>query len=154
MNCEQGIGGKFIPKDTEKAFWEKVTRSDNCWEWQAGKDKDGYGRFRYRGEKRQAHRVSWELMTGQEPTDCVLHSCDNPSCVKPDHLSIGTTQENTRQMVNRGRHNTRRLDPNKVKRARKLLTNKKITQEKIAKMLNISAGSVSNIKTGKVRGKV
>src|SRR6185312_1337038 len=96
-------------KSPEERFWYSVEKQDGgCWEWQAGKDRDGYGVFK--GEVggvmyRLAHRFSWALTTGEVlfPHIFLLHSCDNPSCVNPDHLSTGTTQDNTADMVRKGR---------------------------------------------------
>lgn len=87
-------------------FWDKVQTGPSCWEWAAGRDKNGYGKIgRRHGEKPAfAHRVSWELTNGQIPDQlCVLHLCDNPCCVRPDHLMLGTIEENNRQMIARGR---------------------------------------------------
>ena len=87
-------------------FWSKVDRSggpDACWPWTtAGRVIDGeYGKFRLRG----AHRVSWELANGPIPDGlCVLHRCDNPPCVRPDHLWIGTKKDNIRDAMSKGRN--------------------------------------------------
>jgi hypothetical protein len=87
-------------------FWTKVQKSDGCWQWTAYRDPMGYGRFRLNGEARLAHRVSWEMHNGSiSPEDlCVLHKCDNPSCVNPDHLFLGDRIANVADMVAKGRH--------------------------------------------------
>lgn len=93
---------------TEERFWAKVRKAsgDACWEWQASKTHWGYGRF-YNRKKRlveRAHRFSWELQGAPIPAGLnVLHRCDNPSCVRPDHLFLGTFKDNARDMVNKGR---------------------------------------------------
>lgn len=86
-------------------FWSKVKKTRGCWLWIAGKNKRGYGWFRdSNGESRLAHRVSWELVNGVVPDGLlVLHTCDNPSCVRPDHLFIGTHRDNVRDMIEKGR---------------------------------------------------
>lgn len=102
----------------EVRFHEKYDRrgDDECWPWLANKSKAGYGQFylTYIGNK-PAHRVSYTLATGQEiPTGMhVMHSCDNPCCVNPRHLSVGSPADNHRDMVAKGRDSkppTRRED--------------------------------------------
>lgn len=89
-------------------FWEKVAKRDDdaCWLWTANQDARGYGRFAVsRCNIRLSHRVAWELLNGTIPEGLrVLHTCDNPPCVNPDHLFVGTAKENTRDMVRKWRH--------------------------------------------------
>lgn len=75
-----------------------------CLLWTAGKCGDGYGSFRTTRNSK-AHRVAWELANGQPVPDgmCVRHKCDTPLCVNPEHLEIGTIQENNMDMDLRGR---------------------------------------------------
>jgi len=76
-------------------FWEKVDKTDKCWLWTGATDKDGYGAFKVDGETERANRVSYVLAKGAIPAEkLICHSCDNALCVKPDHLSICTSQEN------------------------------------------------------------
>ncbi len=86
-----------------KRFWAKVDKTDGCWVWTAGKNRTGYGRINIAGKNCYAHRVSWELAHGSPPPDCLLHKCDNPACVRPDHLFEGTRADNVYDMVNKGR---------------------------------------------------
>jgi len=90
-------------------FWEKVDTSRECWEWTGSKRPLGYGQMGIPGTNRPvgAHRISWELHFGPIPDDMfVCHRCDNPKCVRPDHLFLGTPTDNVRDMVAKGRHKT------------------------------------------------
>ena len=82
-----------------------VARPNGCWEWIAGKKGNGYGAFYLHGSLRGAHRVSLFLHKAlplDTPLDA-MHSCDNPSCVNPEHLSYGTRTENMRDASRKGR---------------------------------------------------
>jgi hypothetical protein len=90
-----------------RRFWAKVQKSDGCWNWTGAKDQHGYGDFRMGGRamgSTRAHRVSWFLTFGLSPKAHVLHHCDNPSCVRPDHLFLGDDLANMRDMSAKGRH--------------------------------------------------
>lgn len=84
-------------RPTEEYFFEKVDTSAPCWEWTAGKDRDGYGVFSvYRRERKKyrAHRWCWEFLCGEKLGNLVLdHSCRNRPCVNPDHLEPMTKEE-------------------------------------------------------------
>lgn len=92
-------------KSIQEKFWEKVTKSDGCWIWNAGKDHDDYGLFRL-GKEQRAHRVSWILAFGPIPKGkWVLHECDNPPCVRPSHLFLGNAALNNADKILKGRAN-------------------------------------------------
>ena len=89
--------------DVETRFWSKVDKSGECWTWTAGLDSHGYGRF-HTGVQRSAHRVAWEFAVGRVPDGLwVLHACDNPPCVRPDHMFLGTARDTTADMIAKGR---------------------------------------------------
>lgn len=88
-------------------FWAKVKKGSGCWEWQAGKFRANgyfYGAFKMNGKLKKAHRVSWELTHGEIPFGMfVCHHCDNPPCVRPSHLFLGTNSDNQKDAVRKGR---------------------------------------------------
>lgn len=102
-------------------FWSHVAKGDGCWEWQSVRKSHykrlEYGIFYVGGRKRFAHRTAWELEHGPIPTGlCVLHCCDNPPCVRPDHLKLGTIKENNRDRSERGRYRGGPNAPNWIRR--------------------------------------
>lgn len=136
----------------EQRFMNKVLKAaSGCWLWQGYCMPQGYGNFRTPKRQELAHRASYRLFKGPLQDCDVLHSCDNPSCVNPDHLSLGTHLENMRGCKRRGRnafgekHGRRKLSLEQV-RAIKLAEGR---QSEIAKVFGISQTTVSEIKLGK-----
>lgn len=97
------------PLPIAQRFWPKVRKTDSCWMWIGGGNHAGYGSFSIsrsaKPQRRGAHVVSWFLHTGNFPPSglFVLHHCDNPSCVRPDHLFVGTHHDNMFDMRQKGR---------------------------------------------------
>ncbi len=92
-------------------FWNKVNKvPSGCWEWAGGKN-NGYGVLCVSGKTIKAHRYAWILTNGEIPKGegyhgtCVLHKCDNPSCINPDHLFLGSNADNVRDRVAKNRSN-------------------------------------------------
>jgi hypothetical protein len=89
-------------------FWSRVAEGepDECWEWIGARGPQGYGMFQVKIRMaRRAHRISYELAHGPIPEGMqVLHRCDNPPCVNPAHLRLGTARDNTYDMLAKGRH--------------------------------------------------
>jgi len=155
------------PRPLEARFWEKVDKRgpDECWEWKGSKTKTGYGRINngtHSGSPLRAHRVSWEIHNGPIPEGkYVLHRCDNPGCVNPRHLWIGSQADNIRDMDRKGRRKT-------VSRKGEGNGNAKLTRRtvckirgfldagyslrQIASMFNIHYSTVHDIKTRKSWG--
>lgn len=95
---------------TPESFWGHVAVGPSCWEWQGERTRRvggelSYGRVNWEGRSQRAHRVAWELVNGPIPAGLhVLHHCDNPPCVNPAHLFLGTHTDNMRDMVAKGRN--------------------------------------------------
>lgn len=113
---------QYTPKDI-KCFWAKVNKDGSipvhvphlgqCWEWikkiNRGKSKNRqgvhYGKFRCDDRLIYSHRFSWEITNGKIPDGLwILHKCDNPSCVNPDHLFLGTANDNAKDRMKKHRH--------------------------------------------------
>ena len=95
--------------DPAVRFASKTFAADNgCILWQGATDKDGYGKFQLNGNGSQrhvrAHRFAYFLRHGAWPEELILHTCDTPGCVNPDHLENGDQGKNVRDCVARGRH--------------------------------------------------
>lgn len=91
--------------DAER-FWSKVAKGQLCWSWLGCKVRKGcpYGRARFGGQLWLAHRLAWTLTYGPIPEGLfACHHCDNPLCVRPEHLFLGTHEDNMRDMVAKGR---------------------------------------------------
>lgn len=86
------------------AFVDKRSESD-CWLWKGTKRAKGYGQFKWNGKNVAAHRMAYTLAYGSIPEGLLIrHTCDNPPCVNPNHLLVGTDADNVRDMMERGRH--------------------------------------------------
>lgn len=148
----------------EDRFWSKVDiRSDDgCWEWQATIVRGGYGQIRVtpsRHDDRRstsAHRASWEIHNGPIPEGlCVLHKCDNPSCVNPRHLFLGTKADNNADKVAKGRQahgtqiNTARLTDDDVIEIRRIREETNLFYREIAGRFGVATSTIRAVITRK-----
>lgn len=128
-----------------KDFWEYVQKTDTCWFWIGGRSYGGYGlQAAGRGNSRLAHRHSYELANGPIPEGMlVLHKCDNPSCVNPKHLSLGTHADNTHDMCSkkRGVGKLTQIDVDKIRELREAGS----SQKEIARLFSVNQSTVSRI---------
>lgn len=136
-------GHGYIP--LEQRFWANVEKSETCWLWTASLNSTGYGRININGVIRLAHRVSYELSFGPIPNGKhILHKCDTPRCVRPEHLFAGTHKENMLDMHVKGRacigedRSQSKLTWMSVDRIRSLYATGTWTQRELAKVFNIS----------------
>jgi DNA-binding transcriptional regulator YiaG len=137
-------------------FWSKVDkRPDECWNWEAARAKNGYGRFMLNGRNRLAHVIAYELARGPIPSGLyVLHRCDNPPCVRPDHLFLGTLSDNTQDCLAKGRWKANpragsrchlaKLDEEKVK----LILESADSTKAVVRRFGISRAVVNSIRRG------
>lgn len=146
----------------EDRFWSRVLKSSGCWEWGGGRSSRGYGAILVGGKQMGAHRVSWKIHFGSIPKGLwVLHKCDNPPCVRPDHLFLGDASSNAKDAFEKGRrvsppcdrrgiHNAAaKISSGDVVMIRRLYANG-LTQAEIAKRFGLrSITSVSNILRGR-----
>jgi hypothetical protein len=112
------LDGIKMKKQTKETFYNKVEKTSKCWNWTGARDKDGYGQVSYLGTQHKAHRISLvledRLRLGCK--EIVMHLCDNTSCVNPSHLKLGTSEENNRDTVLKGRYkNSHMLKTNCIK---------------------------------------
>ncbi len=148
---------------TKNRFYDKVLlpNENGCMEWQASKRDFGYGAFSLHGGfPIKAHRYSYELFNGKIPKGMhVLHKCDNPPCVAPEHLYLGTDKENSSDRIKRNRHspppvrfgeknNKSKLTDNDVINILKLF-NSGVSAYKVSKIYNMDKSTIQDIKSGK-----
>lgn len=151
-----------VTQSTEDRFLAKVRKTDDCWLWTAAFITSGYpyGLFRMgKGGMKLAHRVSYELFVGTIPDGlCVLHRCDIPSCVRPDHLFLGTYADNNQDASRKGRARTSprpgesnpaaKFTAEEVKAIWNAYAAGGITQAELAKMYNTSQPVIGGIVRG------
>jgi len=136
----------------------KVDKTGSCWIWNGARKPSGYGNFYVNRKYMSAHRASYTFHFGEIPEGkVVMHSCDNPSCVNPNHLRAGSHKENVRDMINKGRADgvprgseytpCCKLTWVKVREIR-LKLSKGIKQSILAKEYEVSAAAISCINMG------
>lgn len=134
-------------------FWSKVRKTRRCWEW-TGAKTHGYGNLRLNYKSTRAHRLSWELTYGEIPEGAsVLHKCDNPGCVRPNHLFIGTQQDNIRDAYKKGRMvdnsgekgGMSKLTENKINTIRKMYAVGNISQKVLGRLFGVGQYQISRI---------
>jgi len=147
---------KNITKEEKKKFWSKVDKTSGCWEWVGSKlnIRQSYGRVTIQNKSLLTHRVSYMFRYGDIPKGmCVCHSCDNPKCVRPSHLFLGTQRDNITDRCRKGRSSTVRgkdsplskLTENQVRRIRELYFTGKYTHRALSEKYRIGKTQVARI---------
>jgi hypothetical protein len=149
----------------EARFWAKVEKADGCWAW-IGNKPNGYGRMKIAAQVRPATHVVWWLTKGEWPASGMLlcHHCDNPKCVNPSHLFMGTPADNSRDREAKGRG--KQVDPRSLRRVRgsehghsKLTEDQarevigllgRVPQRDIADRYGVTQGLISLIASGRI----
>lgn len=168
-NFIRGHAPKHLPCNLESRFFPFIVKHsghNGCWVWTGEKTAHGYGSLRLGGSKRvSAHRTSYKYFYGEIPTGLyVCHSCDNPACVNPAHLWLGTPKENAMDMSRKGRQ-AFQINPKRAARGERaskakltepdviaiksLLGSGAFTLKAIGNLYGVSATAIRYIKSGK-----
>jgi len=146
-------------------FWSKVDKNGpipthcpelgRCWVWMGGKSSKGYGKFDPKCGEQLAHRYSYALFTNKIISKelCVCHHCDNPSCVNPNHLFLGTNQDNVNDKTNKNRngapkgelHHNSKLTEENIK----FIRNSQLSHRQLALLFNTPKSNITSIKNYK-----
>ena len=141
---------------TKEFIKDRVSNNENdCWIWNGSKHRQGYGHIRYNGKTALAHRVSWMIYNGGISEGIkVCHYCDEPSCVNPEHLFLGTQLDNVEDCIKKGRFTrnipkTRRIKLNwEQVHQIKTLHGEGMKRKELEKKFNVSQTCIAKILTG------
>lgn len=149
-----GLKPKTQPVD--ERLWARVQKTEACWLWQGMTSRKGYGLLRVDGRTVQAHRMAYELAHGAIPADlCVCHRCDTPRCVNPDHLFLGTHQDNVRDRNAKGRqargesHSRAKLTAEQIRDIRARYARGGISQRELAADYGLTKSGIAAIVSGR-----
>jgi hypothetical protein len=137
-------------------FWSKVKKTEKCWIWEGGRADTQYGEIGLNGKTIYAHRASYEICNGEIPKGLfVLHRCDNPPCVNPKHLWLGTQAENIQDCISKGRarraygENTRASKLTRDQATYILSMKGKLSQRKLGDIFGVTHGTIGAIQHGR-----
>lgn len=146
-------GNKFNPQNTPEDFWANVNcgKENECWNW-TGMVVHGCGQFRMNWKRYKSNRLAYELTHGLIPKGLrVCHRRDNPLCCNPNHLFLGTPQDNSSDMVNKNRQtkgtdvNTNKLTPEQVEEIRRLYATGRYSQRDLGRKYGVYHSTVGRI---------
>lgn len=144
---------KGIRTSAEDRLMNHVLKTETCWLWLGYKDKQGYGKILEVDKKCiGCHRVSYQKFKGPIPEGLdILHTCDNPSCVNPDHLKLGSHLENMWDMLSKNRFPFQKLTISDIHTIRKLYKTGKYTQQQIGDKYKVLQCHISRIVNNNTR---
>lgn len=148
-----------MAKSLETRLWEKVEKTSTCWLWRASKNSKGYGLISVNGVLIVVSRVVYMMHYGNIPKGLfVCHTCDVRSCVRPDHLFLGSAKDNTQDMLNKGRgrnggekgenHPSAKLTLNQLLDAKARYDLGGVTQKQLAEELGVTKSCLANAFSG------
>lgn len=141
-------------KNKPEDVWKRIDKKgeNDCWEWKGSLNSKGYGQMRINQIYYYPHRIVYELITGIIPKGlCILHTCDNRKCCNPNHLFLGTRQDNAKDRDNKNRQargeiiKISKLTPIQIKEIRKLYSIVGYTQRELGQEFNIDQTTISQI---------
>lgn len=155
--CDKECRRTFITTPLEERFWQRVEKTAICWLWKGGCSQHGYGIFSTtkradnprKYHQTVAHRMAWELTYGPiPPGQEVCHNCpggDNPRCVNPDHLFLGTQADNMRDAVRKGRHYSHPRKLSDAQAVFALMMRGRLSQKCLARALGVTATAIQQL---------
>lgn len=160
------IGGKS-GRTIDQRLWNRVVVDNKgCWNWTGTKDTKGYGSIRFNKKGYWVHRFAWQLTYGEIPVSLmVCHRCDNPSCINPAHLFLGTAKDNSIDMMQKNRggkgrfirghlpYNTK-FTEEVIREIRSRYSKEAVTQTQLAQYYGTSQGHITNIVNGRAWSRV
>lgn len=155
--CSNTVAWQGKPRTRlEDRFWQSVDKSGDCWIWTGSRHSCGYGQIATKAQKPiTTHRLSYIIHNGPIPSGMVIrHTCDNPPCVRPDHLVLGTHADNVADKVAKKRHRwgsrmpTAKLTESDIPIIRRMLASG-VEHQEIASRFGVSRTAITYINIGK-----
>lgn len=141
--CSKSCSGKYKAKKNHDDFFLRFERYGDCWNWTGNLNGSGYGYAKINGKVWLAHRYSYQAVKGDIPSGFeVMHSCDNPACINPQHLSLGSHVDNMNDMHAKERHHHIISNSQKIEIASSSESNKEL-----AKRFVVSERTIRHVKT-------
>lgn len=140
------VNGHGNARPLKERFLEKIKIINNCWIWIGAKNSDGYGQIGKGNKLLSCHRVAWEIYHGSIPIDKqVLHKCDTPPCVNPDHLFLGTNLDNIEDAIKKGRISANLLSNSEILKIRSWYKSKVYSLKELADIFNVTNYYITRI---------